>query len=498
MLRIFESDIIPFSERSSTRMSSSVPRISWGIFLCVLLGAWMSTVGVPTGLIFLLASIVSVLLAWRYPYIGLYLFVATAPLLGVVLSVSTGQLEFGERTFGGSIDVLLAELIAASVMAAWALRLFFVRQQKKRSWKPWLPLVQPYTALVIAHILSAFSAVLPDPILVIKYSLRPVLFAYISSVVIPVNFIRTRQRLMTVLLITSAVGLLFAVDGIRSLLTWSGGDGFIYRARPLPILGFLPIGQNHNVLAELLLTTFPFVLAWGLLHKDVQRERLSAYAALVMVVVASLTFARSAWITLACQMLFLGVTVWRDKIKKHWKQVIKIGALSIPIMIYMMVLSLSPGVQGSTDARAMLSGIALQLFASEPLIGVGAGTFVDRVSHTWIFTYEYGNAMDSHGIFQKVLAETGLIGFLALLWVMFALVRMLITASKTLRRGSDDWYIFTLCMTSVLGAWIYQLFNTTYWTPKLWLPVGLTLAAGRIFLSRQATRDPDFLTSESR
>ena len=64
-----------------------------------------------------------------------------------------------------------------------------------------------------------------------------------------------------------------------------------------------------------------------------------------------------------------------------------------------------------------------------------------------------------------------------------------------LKRDSSDWCAFTLCCTAVLGGWIYQVFNTTYWTPKLWLPIGLTLAAGRIFLARRATRDPDFLTT---
>lgn len=497
MWRIFETDVVPSSPSASSSAMSFLPRITWGVFLCVLLGALLITAGAPTGLTFLLGTVVAVLLAWRYPYIGLYLFIVTAPLLGVVVSISTGHIEFGERTFGGSIDVVLAELVAGAVLAAWALRLFFVWRKRERAWKPWLPLIEPYSALVIAHVVSALSVASPDPILVLKYSLRPVFFAYISSVVLPVNFIRSRQRLITVLLITGIVGLIFTLDGFRSLFAWSGEEGFLYRARPLPILGFSPIGINHNVLAELLLTTFPFVLAWGILIKDVVRERWAAYAALGMVMVAILTFARSAWITLACQLLFLGATIWREWLKTYWKVVLKGSLLTLPIVIYMLVLSLGPGVQGSTDARSMLSGIAFELFRGSPVVGVGAGTFVDRISHTWIFTYEFGTPMDSHGIFQKVLAETGLLGFIALLAVMGVLIRMLYTTWKTLRRGSDDWYVFTLCITAVLGAWVYQVFNTTYWTPKLWLPIGLTLAAGRIFLARQAARDPDFLSSSS-
>ena len=133
MWRIFETDVVPSSPSASPSKMSFLPRITWGVFLCVLLGALLITAGAPTGLTFLLGTVVAVLLAWRYPYIGLYLFIVTAPLLGVVVSISTGHIEFGERTFGGSIDVVLAELVAGAVLAAWALRLFFVWRKRERA-----------------------------------------------------------------------------------------------------------------------------------------------------------------------------------------------------------------------------------------------------------------------------------------------------------------------------------------------------------------------------
>ena len=493
MFRLFETEILP--SRTSKNDASLLPRITWGIFLCLLLTGLLITIGVPTSLVFVLSSLVAILLAWQYPYIGFYLFIATAPLIGVVISISTGRLELGQRTFGGSIDVVLAEVVAAVVLAAWALRLFFSWHRQDRGWKPWLPFIGSYASLVGAHIISAFSAAIPDPLLVIKYSLRPVLFVYICSVVMPVNFIRSRQRLMTVFLIVAIVGSVFALDGFRSLFAWNGGPEFLYRARPLSILGFSPIGDNHNVLAELLVVAFPLAIAWGVMTKNVIAQRWATYASLGMILVALFTFARSAWITLACQFIFLGATIWRGWFIERKKSLWKIGLVSLPLVIYMAVLSLSPGVQSSTDTRATLTGIAVQLFKDHPFVGVGAGTFVDHVSHTWIYVVEFGTALDSHGIFQKVLAETGLLGTLALLAVIIAITRSFYKTWLALRRGSDEWYIFTLCISASLGGWIYQVFNTTYWTPKLWLPIGLTLAAGRIFLARQAARDPDFLST---
>ena len=129
MWRILETDIVPVSTPSSKHQRSFLPRLSWGLFLCLLLAAFFVTAGVPTGITFLLGALVAILLAWRYPYIGLYLFILTAPLIGFVISISTGNIEIGERTFGGSIDVLVGELVAAAVLAAWAIRLFFFRRE---------------------------------------------------------------------------------------------------------------------------------------------------------------------------------------------------------------------------------------------------------------------------------------------------------------------------------------------------------------------------------
>ena len=287
--------------------------------------------------------------AWRYPYIGLYLLFSRHRSLGS-LSLFLRGIEIGERTFGGSIDVLVGELVAAAVLAAWAIRLFFFRREKGRDDSiPWLPLAIPYLVLVGAHVLSAFSSALPDPLLVLKYAVRPVLFVYVSSVILPVNFIRSRRRLLNAFLFMGLVGLFFAFDGIRSLFNL--GEGF-YRAHPLPILGFIPIGDNHNVLAELLLTTFPFVFAWGVLMKDTGHERWAAYVACLMMLIAVLTFARSAWITLLIQLIFLSVTLWRDWLKDHAKQVGRGIILAMPFIFYMMALSWVEGT-GSTDARAM-------------------------------------------------------------------------------------------------------------------------------------------------
>ena len=168
-----------------------------------------------------------------------------------------------------------------------------------------------------------------------------------------------------------------------------------------------------------------------------------------------------------------------------------------PLAAYMIFSSLSAEVQGSTDARAMLAGIALELFHESPIIGVGAGTFVSHVAGTWAFMYEYGSPLDSHGYLQKLAAETGLLGLLAFAAVIITLTWYLWSTWKELKQGSEtDRSIFAYLCAGVIGAFVYQIFNTTYWTPKLWLPVGIALAASRMLVIRRREQDPSFLINE--
>lgn len=480
-----------FDALNATR--SVWPRIGWGLFLCVLVGACCIALGIGVSVWSALVAVIVLLIAWRAPYTVFYLAVFCAPFIGWLVSLSTGTVRIGERVFGGSIDVPVSDLVALVALAAWAFRLLFIwRKRKQKEWKPWIPLGISFGLLFLVHVFSVFSAAQPNPLLVVKYALRPVLFSYITWVLLPANFLRSRRRLMATLGTLLASGLIFAVDGLRSLFVF---DGALHRARPLPIFGISPIGINHNVLAEWLVFVAPLALCLAELVEDKVMKKVLQGASLFITFIALLTFARSAWIAIILQVICLIYLNYRQVVQKHLRALIPYLLLVSPLAIYMFLFSSRTEVQGSTDARAMLSGIAWNLFKDNPLLGVGAGTFVDRVAATWLFSYEFGAALDSHGILQKVAAETGLLGLTALAVVAFVLVRWLWRVWQAFKLDSLERRAYACLLVALLGASVYQIFNTTYWSAKLWLPVGLALAGGRILLTRERTRDPDFLLS---
>lgn len=478
--------------RTSDSSRSPWPRISWGLFLSLILGALGAVFGFQISTFFFIGLVFVFVCAWRLPYLLFYISIFTAPMIGWLISLSTGTVQFGARAFGGSIDIPVSDLFALIALTAWGLRILFLwGKEKDFFWKPWLPLAIPYAFLVSVHLATLLSPAQPDPLMVVKYSLRPVLFAYLTSIALPVNFLRSRTRLQTALSLIAISGAIFAFDGLLSLFIGGGG---LYLAHPLSWFGVYPIGDNHNVLAEWLLFTTPAALAFALFTKSIRAARFAQYGAALMVLIALLTLARSAWITLAVEVLFLSATIWRSWIKRSVRAILTGLLLFSPFAWYMYFFSSRAEVQGSTDARAMLAGIALELFRESPIIGVGAGTFVNHVASTWSFMYEYGSPLDSHGYLQKLVAETGLLGLIAFTAVVIVLAWYLLSAWRELKQNPvADQRIFAYLCSGVLGAFVYQIFNTTYWTPKLWLPVGIVLAATRILVLRSRETDPNFL-----
>lgn len=428
----------------------------------------------------ILAAGMTMVVAWFAPRVVGMLTLIMGPLIGWIWSFSLPPTVYTERLFAGSIDVPVSDVVALA--GCVSLMALLVREADwHRAWRR-LPFVYSYGALVWAHLASAFSSAHPDPLAVVKFSLRPVAFSYVAYVALPVTLLRTWQQVRQAYGWFVGVATFFALQGLVSLVVDEGWRvGALHRVRPLPILGVYPIGGNHNVLAEWMVVAAPFALAlaaWT--HERVLRRWLYG-AAVLCTVAALLTFARSAWIALFVELVMLFATMWRPIFKRVirlMRQGLWLAAL--PVVSYMAWFSLQQEVASSTDARVMLTGIAWQWFAAHPFVGAGAGTFLSHVDGTWSYRLLFGGAMDAHGIVQKLLAETGILGISAYALVSIMIARLAIRMIQRLgwahRIGEGVLY----AAVGMTGAWVYQLFNTTYWSAKLWLPIGLFFAAANL------------------
>lgn len=453
------------------------------------LSAIFIVAGFPLQPIIALAIVAATLFAYRSIYFTMYLGFALTPVLGFLISIPTGGLLLGQRAFGGSIDVSIGEIVLFFVLSAWALKLIFLwHHRRDHNWLPRLPLFSSYATLIGAHFISLWSRLQPDPVLVTKFALRPVLFEYLAFIALPVNLIRSRRRLVAATASLAIVGTIAALDGFISIFFPHAG-GSIGRAHPLALFGVSVIGENQNELADLLVFTAPLTLALAYLIQLKQKNlvRLVAFAGAFQLLIGLLTFTRTIWIVFGLEAIILGMTVWRKSLKQHAQELAIVALALLPLAIGMGFYAVSDTAKSSNSTRLMLSQIAYQLFLTSPVVGSGAGTFYDRIGSTSVFLLEYGAPLDSHGFIQKIAAETGIVGLLALLFVVLQCAYLFYLGWKEIRHS--QWREpYVLFMMAASGAFAYQLFNTDYWTGKMWLPIGIALAASYV-LSKNGQKE---------
>ncbi|MEI7511836.1 MAG: O-antigen ligase family protein [Candidatus Uhrbacteria bacterium] len=475
---------------------SSWPRILWGLFLLCALAVLAITAQAQVGILFLLLAALAIVLSWRFPYEMFSLWAPLSFLLGFQISVSTGYYRIGERTLGASFELSIGELLAVGLVAAWALRVLLLwRGRRDRNWKPWLPLGLTFLALGLVHLFTIWSSGQPSPFEVLKFVARYQLFLYLACVALVVNFVRSKKRLRQVLMGFIILGTFFAFDGLRNMVVIGDGGISFQQAQPLAMLvGLNPLGGNQHSLAETLIMGEGAALAFAALSAVGSNRRKFAYwAAGLMAVVSILTFSRTAWLVMALQVTLLFATIWKQWFKTHIRELMIFGILSLPLVGLMVAYSLTRLSIGSLDARASLTGIAWTFFTGSPWLGVGAGTFADRVAITYAFLIDYGSPLDSHGIFQKVGAEAGLFGLIALLSVIVEMGQRFWKDWYTRHFAGSEHVAHMFLLVTAIGAFAYQVTSTSYWTPRLWIPIALALAAGRVFQGHDEARDPDFL-----
>lgn len=398
------------------------------------------------------------------PHWGVYALAVTAPMSGLTVDFSRSE-SLSRVPYLGAVDAPVVDMLA--VIFLCALIAVALTRPRLLTWRalasatPWLGL------LVCAAGISAAAADANFFGTAVKGWVRPYLFAVLAFAA-PVMVVARGELLLTRALlwyeITAMLGALLGLVGFVTAIP----VGFA-RVTPSSLFGWWPFGTNHNVLAESLTAIMPFAWWYAATQHgqgSIDRKKVAVAMATLITLAALLTFSRAAWIVAAAQGAFF---VWW-KYRAHIKTIApKITAVGVALALFLFFIQQTTVAETSNATRRDLTGIALTYWARAPWLGHGPGTFVPIVADTAAFRMDYGEALDAHGVLQKLLLETGLIGTLAffvfLAWLM----------ARLWKRRHDSWYAMVLL--TVLSVWLYQLFNTGYFAGKVWVLIGVALAA---------------------
>ncbi|MFA5184671.1 MAG: O-antigen ligase family protein [Patescibacteria group bacterium] len=385
----------------------------------------------------------------------------------------------------GPMIIPLIDLAALLAITAFALRTagrLIVRPQEKLSIR-W-PLFLPFAVFLA---LSALSALFSDqPLYSFWYIVRWPLFLYLAYVFLPYNLITSGRILKRTIIALVLSSFLVAINGYLSLYGQDWRDSF-FRIRPLAWGGLNLFGENHNLIAEFLNVGAFLIIALRYLVKKASLQRWLDIAFALTALAIVLTFSRAGWITLAIQTIVYGWYHLRSKNNSRTSLVVALAALLLVLFpLFWKMEQLQRDNTSSTENRWLLTEIALQAYQERPYFGYGSGQFINLVDDNIRFRAKYGEAIDSHGVLQKVLAENGVFGLAAWLFLMAAWLQAGFSALKKYYQKNP--WLLPLFLAGA-GGLFFQLFNTSYYKGKVWLPLAIFLAAVRLLDAKYGKRE---------
>ncbi len=397
------------------------------------------------------------------------------------------DIAFSDYSFTKNLALLnslngpLIDFVAVVLFPCALLALLIKRLPKKYSWFHLFFPALLYACFLAVAWFSAQQASVLDPSQSIKYFGRPLVFVFLAFVLLPHFFIHSEKIFHRFLQIWFWVGVAIALFGFSSLFVVQQ-SGWL-RIQPYGIGSFAPLGVNHNLIAEALIALIPIGFWWFLEQKKKKEQaqggeyakHFSVYffGTGFMILVALGTLSRAAWVsffvqTVALLFLFREQRTWIfQKVRKFAEVFFLLGAI---FLLYMGFFLNSNVVSSSNSSRVEVTKIVAFFVERSPWIGFGPGSFVPLLQEVSVHTVEFGEALDAHGFIQKILVEEGVIGF-----VLFGLFLLSVLGVLFWSQHKHGDALSKVLFVMVLGAIVFQLFNTSYFNSVMWMPIGIAL-----------------------
>lgn len=385
-----------------------------------------------------------------------------------------------------SFEIPMSDLIALIILLAVSISILYkLLFQPKNQKKIKLLLFFPFAIFILSYVFSLFNH--PQALQGLYYIIRWPILLYLAYIIVPSYLIDNEKKLKIAIWSLASISLIMTISGYLSLLAKDWQDSF-FRLDSVSFFKIYPFGKNHNLIAEFLSMSAFLWLALKDFYQDIKIKKIFNLLFIVTLGASVLTFSRAAWISVCIQLIIL--IYWKEKesIKKNtalWLlSGLSIIILMLPILWRMQVLQNNN--TSSTENRWLLTEIAYNAWQEKPILGQGAGRFVEMVENNIRFTAKYGEPIDSHGFLQKIATESGTLGIMAWLFLLITIGKRAITSLKKYQKKAN--YLLPLWIAAT-GSLVFQIFNTSYYKGKVWLPILIALIASELAAKKYGKKD---------
>ena len=392
----------------------------------------------------------------------------------------------------GSTNAAIVDFFALFILVIYCFKtLLDLLSQKIKLKNIKVPLIKLLGLFVLVSLLASFNATYVYSSW--KYLARMIMFSYVAFVLLPVNILKNKEELNATIKSIFYVTLVAVFLYVTTVFIYSFGNSTIGLSSMVSMFGNYIFGYNHNLLGEVYLIGF-FAGIYLFFNAKSDFYKLLYIISLVAIAAANaLVMSRASFLAMIFGIVVLFVIWPFVKDNKADKKVIIFNlaircvvAAVMAVASFLFFMLFLQNIQryditGSNSTRMDMSRIAISGFLKYPIFGSGPGTFINlTATDSWFMEAYGGIPLDSHGIIQKILVEQGVAGVLIFGCIVFALVKeYYLFIRKT--DSVEDRISISVLFVLVASCFFVQLFNTTYYSCKLWLPIGIYITGLNIY-----------------
>ncbi len=415
-------------------------------------------------------------LIYKNPVIAVYIMAFLLPFFG-----------FGVSLFG--YNFLFIDIFSAFAFCVVAIKTLITFLFNRSEFKMKAPLIKAFGLFFLSAVLSIINSA--DVCFSLIYLFRFLAFCYIVFVVLPANTVKTKQQLKNVMIVFVCSVLISF--GIQFLYILKGGFQVDFRGfvSSVEFFGVYPFSSNHNLLAEVYaLGLFPAIY---LAYIEENKYRKFIYMMAMFVIFMANIFILSRASFLASLVGVAAIFILYPFVKENkffkrglfemgFRTVIFVMLIGVLLGVFTNFLSArdEKEVDSSDESRYEMSVSSVKMFKKHPVIGNGISTFKELLSQDKEYTGKWYLVLDSHGVVQKIVAEQGVFGVMSFGLLVLTLFVIYIKAIKNIK-SLEDRTSLTIIFGMLVCALFMQLFNTTYYTHRMWFPIGIYVSAIYVF-----------------
>ncbi len=308
------------------------------------------------------------------------------------------------------------------------------------------------------------------------------LLSFMAFYFVIINSITTSKQLHCMVGIFVGVGFIVSLYGIYQYLyagTYASSsfvDKKMFADISTRVTGTF---DNPNVMGEYLLLVISLALAYLFQAKGVVKKGAMLIVVGVIAVALAVTYSRGCYLGLiACIGVFLVLVNFK------WVLLFLAGALAIPFVLPESILnrftSIGNTSESSTSYRIAIWKGALDMIKDYWYRPIGQGTAAFNRIYP-LYSYSGVGAEHTHNLFLQLIVETGILGILSFIVVLFRFFQYLGSGIQIAKEKLKDKNvsIFLIAFVSgMTGFMVQSMFDNTWYNNRIVLIFWIFIALG--------------------